>query len=515
MFRVRRFLLLLFCLCFSLHAQENSSSPAYRVSQSPDFTLKASVYRVLVDVTVTDSHGNPVHGLTESDFAVKEDGKPQKVLYFHVYNFGKGMAYTPPKFPALPPNTFVNLPSSPERGPLYVLLYDLVNIPEKYQPVARAQLVKFIQEKPVGARMAIIVSSDGLHLVQGFTADKQKLLAAVNPKSSHPHVPMIFLMGVNFGQGDPVSAAGRLDEIAQYLAPMPGRKNLIWFSSKFPMWLFASLESTVQLQALAKKTLNLLADNRIAVYPVDATGLPAYESYASPANSHAASGASHGVSLLYRSYWRQNSIAKVTGGQAIYSRNRLAGALAEAVEDGGSYYTLAYSPSNKDFKGRLRHIEIAVKSGNYHLSYRRAYYGTRESVMGRPSDRGITSVMEHGAPEYHQLIFGVHIEKNPPRHGSQMYSVEYIVMVQQLRAGGDVDPGLEIAADVYDADGRLLNSAVNKAFPPSPSTKKQRAYRMEIKINVPRTAKFMRFGVRDLSTGRMGALEIPLPLHPW
>ena len=481
---------LLLCVSTSLYAQESGLPQAGGGSHAPGFRLKTSVYRVIVNVTVTDKHGDPVHGLTKSDFVVKEDGVPQKVLFFRAHNFDKGMSYTPPKVPALPANTFVNLPSSPERGPLYVLLYDLVNIPVKYQPVARAQLVKFIEAKPKGVRMAIIVSSDGLHLVQGFTANKAKLLAAVNPQSSHPHVPMVFLMGVNFGQGDPVSAAGRLDEVAQYLAPMPGRKNLIWFSSKFPIWLFESLESTVPLRAMAKKTLNLLADDQIAVYPVDATGLPTYESY-SPGLPHRSSkspgnvgAASHGPSLLYQSYWTQDSIAKLTGGEAIYSDNRLAGALKKAVEEGGSYYTLVYSPSDKDFQGRLRHIEVALKSGKDHLSYRRAYFGTRASALGRPSGQGIKAMMADGAPEYHQLIFGVHLKKELSRHGSESYAVLYTVMAQQLRAAGDQNPWLEIAAGAYGADGKLLSSTMNKVERPASSARKksapQRAYQMEI-----------------------------------
>lgn len=521
----------------SIYAQQHSLPQAGSSPDAPSFKMKSSVYRVIVNVTVTDNHGNPVHGLTRNDFTLKEDGVPQRVLYFRAHNFDKGMTYTPPKYPALPPDTFVNLPSAPERGPLYVLLYDLVNIPIKYQPVARAQLVKFIKAKPAGARMAIIVSSDGLHLVQGFTTSRQKLLAAVNPKSSRAHVPMVFLMGINFGQGDPVSATGRLDEVAQYLAPMPGRKNLIWFSSKFPIWLFASLQSTVPLHEMAKKTLNLLADNQIAVYPVDATGLPTYESYsprlviggAAKQISARRSGTSkqsnsppvpaattHGVSHLYQSYWTQDSIAKLTGGEAIYSRNRLAGALAKAVEDGGSYYTLMYSPSNTDFQGHLRHIKVMLTSGHYHLSYRRAYFGTRESAQNSPNTQSVKAMMEHGAPEYHQLIFGVHLQKGPSSHSAETYTVLYTVMAQPLRAAGDKHPSLQIAAAAYGSDGKLLNSTINKVESPSAGTNKYNAprkvYQMEIRFTVPRAAKYLRFGVRDLRTGKMGALEIQLPL---
>jgi VWFA-related protein len=164
---------LLLCLSAPLYGQQQSGGKPTVPASPSGFTLKTSVDRVLVDVTVTDARGRPVHGLTKADFSVEEDGKPQTLLSFDAYDFDRGMTYIPPKLPALPPDTFFDLPASPERGPLYVLLYDLVNIPQGDQAFARAQLVKFLKNAPAGARYAIFVSTDGLYQVQGFTSDKQ------------------------------------------------------------------------------------------------------------------------------------------------------------------------------------------------------------------------------------------------------------------------------------------------------------------------------------------------------
>ena len=89
-------------------------------------------------------------------------------------------------------------------------------------------------------------------------------------------------MGVNFGEGDSLAAASRLNLIARYLAPMPGRKNLVWFAAEFPLSLFPSRDQTDAYREEVKKTLDLLAANQIAVYPVDASGVPSTESYAPP-----------------------------------------------------------------------------------------------------------------------------------------------------------------------------------------------------------------------------------------
>src|SRR5271167_830955 len=50
----------------------------------PTFTARSSL--VVVDVTVRDKNGNAIEGLKQSDFAVTEDGKPQKIAVFEYQN---------------------------------------------------------------------------------------------------------------------------------------------------------------------------------------------------------------------------------------------------------------------------------------------------------------------------------------------------------------------------------------------------------------------------------------------
>ncbi|MGC2162615.1 MAG: VWA domain-containing protein [Silvibacterium sp.] len=557
--------------------------------------MKTTVNRVLLDVLVTDAHGNPVHDLTRDDFTVQEDGRPQRVLSFDAHNFDGGMDYTPPNLPPLRPNTFVNLPSTPVRGPLYVLYYDLVNIPIENQVFARKQLVKFITEKPAGARYAIFVSSDDVHLVQGFTSNQQELFAAIDPKSSRPHVPEIFLMGTNFGQGDKLATASRLSFIARYLAGLPGRKNLIWLASEFPLSLFPTGEDTDAYREEVKRTLDLLADNQIAVYPVDTSGVVLTEVYAPSGaagdsgiatdvrekgivvplasqpggNSKSGAGAAPpvnkfaggpGVSLTVSSYMVQDEIARVTGGEAIYSSNNVQQSLARVTENGGNYYTLSYSPTNKNYNGALRHIHVQLAENEYHLSYRRAYYGimsdapsaetksTKDNLAQKSGDP-FSAYMEHGAPTVHQLVFGVHLRTlGLPAQGTreqmesiarqttlmnandkliakslrsvplQTYAIDYTVMARQLQTLGETAPDIEIAAAAYDSDGRLLNATVNKVAENKTSapgkSMQEDAYRMEQRIDAPLAAKFIRVAVRDAGTGRIGAMEISLPLAP-
>src|SRR6266567_1991353 len=135
----------------SLLAQ--SDSPASEATAKSDtLTFHSTVRRVIVDVVVRDSNNKPVHGVTARDFVVAEDGRPQNILSFDVHDFDSPSISIPANAPHQPTNHFVNIPATPERGPLYVILYDLVNIGIDDQIDARRQVLKFINSKPPGTR---------------------------------------------------------------------------------------------------------------------------------------------------------------------------------------------------------------------------------------------------------------------------------------------------------------------------------------------------------------------------
>ncbi len=447
-------------------AQESTNQAPPSDQPEPRTVLKTTVRRVVLDITVTDEKGAPVAGLTRDDFRVTEDGQPQKVLSFDANGFTPEMDYTPPTLPKQPEGTFINLPSTPERGPLYVLLYDMVNMddpsqtdtPEDHhiQMIARQQMVKFIESKPEGARIAIFVRSDGLHLVQGFTSDKGELLAAVDPHHPRPHMPAVFLMGANFGRGNRLGAMDILQRIALYLDGMPGRKNLIWFSGEFPLSLFADNNDGPNFREESKATLDLLAHDQIAVYPVDARGVALQDSHlatgtsvhngetagtqsvgganaaqaeagaGTPSSAGSAAGAVQGDSAVVGSFNVMDGIARETGGRAFYGTNDLAKELVTATQSGGVYYTLTYAPANTEFSGNLRNIHVELAKKGYQLAYRRSYYGTTvpDKTAGgvvpvatadgtkapsaqRQVGDSLSANMEHGAPTAHALVFVV------------------------------------------------------------------------------------------------------------
>jgi VWFA-related protein len=482
-----------------------------------------------------------------------------------------------------------------------VLLYDLVNMdnpavllspsPNDFsvQMFARQQMVKFIQEKPEGSRFCIFVWSDGLHLIQAFTSDKAQLIAAIDPNSPRAHIPRVFMMGQNYGRGENQATLHVMNYIAEYLNGLPGRKNLIWFSGGFPLSLFAGDDDPPSYAQQVKATLDMMAQDQIAIYPVDANGVSVANPHASTGatgngtgmtsdarekgiggGSAAAAAASQGTnggegfSLVANSNMTADEIAHDTGGRAIYSRNDLATALIDATENGGSYYTLTYSPSNRNYDGKLRKIRVDLAKKSCTLQCRRAYYGTdtdadadpkrlKANAAAAPPPRKagdtLYANMEHGAPIAHQLIFGARLHTlGPPAMGTpaqmaqlatqpayfkirrktgqpqplapmklQRYAIDYTVMARQLQiTAAPLD--LELAVAAYDADGKMLNAdvGIGARGPSAPANGQPppKSYRAELQLEMPLAAAWIRLAVRDANTNRIGAMEVKLPLAP-
>src|SRR5208283_1940278 len=58
-------------------------------SQTSVPTLYVTSREIVVDVMVTDANGQPVRGLKQSDFSMKEDGHPQPIRSFAEFGAAK------------------------------------------------------------------------------------------------------------------------------------------------------------------------------------------------------------------------------------------------------------------------------------------------------------------------------------------------------------------------------------------------------------------------------------------
>lgn len=588
------------------------------------FVLRQTVRRVRVDVVVTDGQGRPVKGLAASDFRVAEDGKPQSIRQFEWH----GEDLTPnvlPKRPPLPVRTFMNLPSAPERGPLIVLLYDVLNTPLDAQSSARRHVLEFLKENS-GRRIAVFLLGDRLRIVQGFTQDTDSLVHAANAGTMPQSSTYLFsdtseLDLLNALAADAASnSSGRsapsaspalrhaaemeanaeaeyasfqldrrvaitldaLAEIGHFLSGVPGRKSLLWFSGSFPGAIFPDPDKSPIILApdsLARddaarnyiermrKTTDLLNTAEVAVYPIDARGLQTNIAFS--ASGNARPGTVPNTLKTSQSFFSRSAsefatmdeLSEQTGGRAFYNTNGLKEALEKAADDGNSYYSLVYAPSDVKFDGSLRRISVHLASGHYHLAYRRTYFADNLDApvhSEAPVDKAaaiadtMMGASDFGAPPAHELIFAVHLEPigNPaPATAEQMdalapyrkqaaniahrkiteppappmmqsYAIMYAVASSQLdipqSAGDRYQFDLSFAALAFDEDGKTLWGTKTEMKDSIPASKlggiRKDGFQAAQAITIPGTTAVIRLVVRDEHSGRMGSMEIRLPL---
>jgi VWFA-related protein len=553
-------LALLGCIVPALLPTRISAQIPTPTPQVPPPTIRSEARAVVIDVLVTDGSNEPVAGLPKQDFEVNEDGHPQSVVYFEEH---KPQTAKPVDLVSMPPNVFTNVPTAPAVDPLNILLLDGLNTPREDQSFVREQVIKFVGSMPPGTSLAVFTLASKLQMVQGFTTDRTTLLASLQdkkhglwpettavsraPEDDSDDAHHLATMAMMQHAASDIAATGRLQEdfksyeatdrtemtaealgnLARYLARIPGRKNLIWFSSRFPISFFPVAGSKTDVQVaqpasglnpgsaptpqpkesaqvaqqsgVLKETADLLTVSRIAVYPVGARGVETTISGGAQEESGISlAGLAREHGEIASNYAVMAALASETGGQVIQNSNDLSGAVAHAIENSGHYYTISYTPTDNTMDGNFRSVQIKLTGAKYKLSYRQGYYALDASTpLPAKSKPGIKAVsasktvagpdplqqmMFRGAPSSTQILYAVRVQPANPQpakdaaHAGEnvklagpftRYTVDYLIRSTDLQlsagANGDRRGRIQIEVVAYDRDGKALNWANSSA----------------------------------------------------
>src|SRR4029453_2548906 len=113
------------------------SGPSPQQSPPPVFGGKVEV--ASVDVLVLDQHGNPVRGMTQQDFTVKEDGVAQAITSFEAVGFEESEPSEAEREAFSPSNA--ERPR-PERS--FLVIYDDLHLPTRGARLAAAEFEKLL-----------------------------------------------------------------------------------------------------------------------------------------------------------------------------------------------------------------------------------------------------------------------------------------------------------------------------------------------------------------------------------
>jgi VWFA-related protein len=411
--------------------------------QTDEEVIRTKSNLVNIDVIVKDKKGKYIPDLKAEDFTIVENGVAQKIEFFDApLSRNENWAATVPG--AQPATT-----PAPSTARNYVALVvdsqttDITNLRQ-----VREGTLKYVRENITDEDVVAILSvTNGLQMVQPFTQDKAKLIAALENLSANstsknfeqrdlaenissqrdvltegapngdvrldsPAAARLMIAqrvlqqfiqlrtALSLQQSRPVLAA--LAAISEGLRPIPGKKTLVLFSQGFvtPAVLDWQVQSTIDIANRAN----------VAIYIIDSAGLRANAPGSGslvPGNPMAGvSGITNqeqriravGGETVFdnvrqegknREYDILYRISGDTGGKLFKGNNDLGQGLERINEEIHARYTLAYRSTNQNFDGTFRKVKIDVRRSDTEIVSRSGYYAIppEEIVLLSPADK--------------------------------------------------------------------------------------------------------------------------------
>jgi VWFA-related protein len=494
----------LISLCF---AQEPVTPP----EEAPVATLRSTTRLVVLDVVVTDKSGNPVRNLSKDDFTILEDGKPQGVASFE-----------PPEQHAPVPVGEEAKVSQQAASPalsssaLTILVLDELDTQLLDQFFARDQIRKFLRTQ--GPRLdqptaLMAMEQKRLELLHDYTRDANELEQALRRHPPELPIRLMTSEGVIGASERLGNALDALREIAAANSHFAGRKNVIWLGPGFPSLNYLKLQpdDRAKLLGWVRETSDLMWQGRLAVYTLDPRGLEVVHENIGTTLMDGGSFAPPDPAtgdLVFE------AIAPQTGGRIIRGRNDLGSMISASMDDGGSYYTLSYYPSNREWNGRFRNIRVVTSSRGFSARTRTGYFGFPELA---PTDQQLDILLSRAVI-------------NPlPYHALDVQARAEILKLQQPRSARftvDLDPGhltwhtlpngkhrceVTLVAASFSSKGQVVSHTVKELEGDVEDTKfaKQMLKPMVFALTaeLPPAAVRVRVVARDASNGNIGTAD--------
>ncbi len=395
--RVRPFAVAAFALALAAGTTP-SAQQQQKQEEPPRFDSETGVSIVSVDVVVRDSLGNVVRGLTAKDFAISEDGKPQKISTFSFQEIAttadpgasnvqllEGLeekvraeaakavsATATPAVTAAP----ADVPTVNNRRMVTVLLDVSSMQPDDVQR-AVVDTRKWVEEDMTPADLlAIITIGTRLNVLTDFTSDKEDALAALQTLAYNegtevdPASVATAASEAEAASAETTTEADAFQEfnndvrlralktVCQELAPIQQKKALLYFSAGMNR---GGDDNQIELRN-ATSTCNR---GNVSIYAVDTRGLQATAAGGSAASrgngrSLLTGSGMGGFQRINQSQETLNTLAADTGGRAFTGTNDFGDAFARVQSDLAAYYLIGYSSTNPARDGKYRRIQVRV-----------------------------------------------------------------------------------------------------------------------------------------------------------
>jgi VWFA-related protein len=494
---------------------------------------------VQVSVTVHGDKGQPVKGLTKDDFVLFDDGQRQQIASISEQS-SRVMTNS-----AAAPNSFTNRFAQGTAQPaLTVIVLDAYNTryldyrmpcppPPPYSACFHTldtiftEVEKFVGQMQPQDHVALYEIADKLYLLQDFTGDPTALQRGIDQGRE-------YAADINFPPSEvsPIDVGNytmdALHAIAERLAKVPGRKNLIWLSTGFP-------PSKVVTAEKMSATARLLGDADLPLSAIDARGLVPL-AYGGPvpgggsrgpassadmttpaerAGNYGLSVIAGGIPGLYRFDYTKE-LADMSGGRAFYDTNDFAGSIRRVIDDSADTYILGCYPDHNKWNGEFREIKVKVDRPGVEVHARKGYFAVAETESAAALNAEKLANALRSPLESTDLGFDVQAD-GVDASGARQLKVKITLDAGQLRfqqQGARWTDNITEAWVEVDAEGRQVghNLKIINLNPAQPEHDRLLRDGLSFSETIPveKNAAEVRLVLRDVGNGAIGSVIIPL-----
>ena len=398
-------------------SQQQPADQQQQQQQQPP-TIRRGINYVSVDVIVTDKDGNPVVDLTQNDFAVTEDGKPQTVDSFSIVKLDAiAMAESgPPK--QIRDDIDEEREAARPDVRLFIILLDDYHVQRGNDLSVKKPLEEFIQNQLAPADMVAIMYPLTPITDVRFSRNRDASISAIEhfegrkfnytPRNQFEEKYANYPAQVVERVRNQVTMDALKGAAMKMGALREGRKSIIFVSEGFTGILPAQMSDPIASmpgfnnpyrnagasapQATARDQLindqemifdmqqvfNAMARMNTSIYPVDPRGLAVFEY-----------GVEKGITVtqdatsLRQTQDTLHVLAANTDGRAIVNRNDLAVGMKQIIRDSSSYYLLGYSSSQAPTDGKFHQIKVNVKRRGVDVRARKGYWAYTNDDVAR------------------------------------------------------------------------------------------------------------------------------------
>jgi VWFA-related protein len=512
---------------------------------------------VVLDLVILDKHGRHLTSTNGLDLQLLEDGSRRQVgggdsapaeeqiqrEWLRSESDSERQLYT-------------NIPLGKvgAAGERTFLLVDLLNTLPEQRPVLVRALKQLLQRKELSLHLAIYGLASRLTLLQDSAGDPQGLLAVLQdaqkqagqpidfstpdtgsivsaPHSSHQG-PQDYLVAVKafaeFRQ-EPPFAEKRAETIAAFktiaraLQGTNGRKSLIWFSADFPCATASLVHSgnydCSDRQAEWQAAFRDLQEARLSLYPANAVEVRArsHDDGAVMALERPVDGGreirtnrdTSFISDLMSRDLAMRQVAETTGGR--FMRGKSLKQAVETAREDEQALEVQFASSQQEEIG-IHHVELSTCSGVTVL-YRRTIYGRAAALVGDDAGAIHQEIVDALTEPLQATSIALAAKKQQTTSGIDLF-IDPRGLTFNSQPDGTVKTAFDVATAALSPSYRLLAGNTDRFTRTLSAEEFQSARSSGVTLHLAYTpqphAQWLRLLVRDLKTGRIGSLDVPL-----